>query len=97
MYVLLIEYPGYSIYKETKDSNMILNDALTVFDYLINVLQADNNNIFILGRSIGSGPALYLSSKRKAAGLILLSPFTSIQAVAENLVGGLLKYLVSER
>jgi len=97
MYVLLVEYPGYSIYKEDKDSDKILEDSLTVFDFLINVLKVENSNIFVFGRSLGSGPSLYLSSKRKVGGLILMSPFTSIQAVAENLVGVLFKFLITER
>lgn len=93
----MVEYPGYSLYKENKDSDKILEDSLTIYDYLVNEMKVAYNNIFVFGRSIGSGPALFLSSKRKIGGLMLLSPFTSIQAVAENLVGGLLKFLVSER
>lgn len=35
-------------------------------------------DICLLGRSIGSGPAVYLSSIYKVGSLILLSPFLSI-------------------
>jgi hypothetical protein len=97
MNVIIVEYPGYSIYSEEKGSNKVLEDSLTVFDYLTNNLSISDDNIYVLGRSIGTSPALYLSSKRKPAGLFLMSPFTSIRAIAENLVGGVLKYLISER
>lgn len=92
----MIEYPGYSIYKESKSSKKILEDAIYVFDYLTNILSVNPNHIYVLGRSIGSAPSCYLSSKRNFAGLILMSPFTSIQNVAKNLVG-ILSFVVAER
>lgn len=95
--VLIVEYPGYSIYKEDKSSDRVLDDAIYVFDYLVQNLKIDPDYVYILGRSIGTGPSVYLCSKRKPAGLILMSPFTSIRAVAENLVGTVLKYVVSDR
>jgi hypothetical protein len=97
MNILIIEYPGYSIYKEDKNCDKVLLDCLTVFDFLTNVLKVEEENIYVFGRSIGTSPALYLSSKRKPASLILMSPFTSVRAVAQDLVGGLLKFLISER
>lgn len=97
MHIVLVEYPGYSIYNTDKDADKLQDDALIVYDYLTNELNVDTNNIYIYGRSIGTGPALFICSKRKPAGLILMSPFTSIQAVAEVRVGKLLKFLISER
>ena len=95
--VLIVEYPGYSIYKENKSSDIVLDDCLHIFDYLVETLKIDPDYMYIFGRSIGTGPSVYLSSKRKPAGLILMSPFTSVRAVAENIVGNLLKFVVSER
>lgn len=70
---------------------------MIVYDFLTLNLRIDSSNIFIFGRSIGSGPATYLSSQRKPGALVLMSPFTSLRAVAENIVGNLIKFLVSER
>jgi len=95
--VLIVEYPGYSIYKGDKSADAVLEDSLTVFDFLTNYLKVESENIIIFGRSIGSAPATYLCSERKPGALILMSPFTSIRAVAENLVGTLMKFLISER
>ena len=97
MNVLIVEYPGYSIYKAEKNADTILTDSITVFDFLTENLGVDPENIIVFVRSIGSAPATYLSSERKPGALILMSPFTSVRAVAENLVGTLLKFLISER
>lgn len=59
-----------------------------MFDFLVNTLEFAPENIFIFGRSIGSGPASFLATKRKNAKmLILLSPFTNLKAVASGFVG----------
>lgn len=52
------------------------------------------NNIIIIGRSIGSGPATYLASKKKIACLALISPFTSIRDLIKDKVGRIIQYLV---
>lgn len=94
--MLIIEYPGYSIYNEDKSAETVLSDSLFVFDYINKVLKFDNKNIFVFGRSIGSGPSSYLSSERLLGGLMLMSPFTSLKKVVKNLIG-FLSFLVSER
>jgi hypothetical protein len=40
-------------------------------------LNVPPGKIISLGRSVGSGPATYIASKRKVAALVLESPFTS--------------------
>jgi hypothetical protein len=95
--VLLVEYPGYSIYKDEKSSERVLENALIVYDFLVNKFKVAEENIYVFGRSIGSAPAMYLCSKRKPAALVVISPFTSVRAVAQNMVGNVLKFLVGER
>lgn len=48
-----------------------------------------DKQIIILGRSIGSGPAILLASQRACAALVLFAPFTSLKDVvsANNSVG----------
>ena len=74
----------------------MLSDSLFVFDYINKVLKFDNKNIFVFGRSIGSGPSCYLSSERLLGGLMLMSPFTSLKKVVKSIIG-FLSFLVSER
>lgn len=95
--IISIEYPGYSIYFSDKNSQTILSNALVVYDFLVNEIRINPENILILGRSIGTSPAVYLASKRKCAGLILISAFISVQKVAERILGRFLKFLISER
>ena len=94
--VIIVEYPGYSIYKAEKNGDVVLEDSLFVFDYLTYKLNVEPNHIYVFGRSIGTGPSCYLASKREFAALILMSPFTSIKEVAKNLVG-FFSFLVSDR
>lgn len=95
--VIIIEYPTYSLYKQETDTNQILNNGLIVFDYLVNNLKVARSNIYVFGRSIGTSPAIFLSSQRKPGALIAISGFTSIKDAAESLVGKILAAFVSER
>ena len=53
-----------------------------------NTLGFPRENIIVFGRSIGTGPASYLASKRQNIKmLILLSPYTNLKAVAKDFVG----------
>ena len=97
MNVVIVEYPRYSIFKQEEDTNKILDNSLIVFDFLVEKFKALPENIFVFGRSIGTSPAIYLSSKRKVGALISVSGFTSIRDAAESLVGGFLKLFVNER
>ena len=96
MNVIIVEYPGYSIYFSEPSADEIINNTTIVYDFIKNKLKIDDKNIFIFGRSIGTSPAIYLASKRKPNALITISAFTSIKAVADNLVG-FLKIFVKER
>lgn len=97
MNIIIVEYPGYSIYDSPKDSNTILEDTLIVYDHLLSSIEnITEENIFVFGRSIGTSPAIYLASNRKPSGLFLVSAFTSIGAVAKNLVG-FLKIFLNDR
>ena len=68
-----------------------------MFDYFVNTLKVNPFDIVICGRSIGSGPAVYLSANRNPGALILISPFKSIRETVGSICGGLLKYLVADR
>src|SRR5262249_37557102 len=44
----------------------------------------DARRIVVMGRSLGSGVAIWLASQRPLAGLVLVTPFDSITAVAQR-------------
>jgi len=52
-------------------------------------------DILLFGRSMGSGPATYISAHYNPGALILMSPYTSIKNVVKNKVG-FLSFLVAE-
>ena len=91
-----MEYPGYSIYYSEKSAETIEEDSLILFDFLTNECKINNKDIIVCGRSIGTGPATYLASKRKPGALILISPIKSLRDTVKNLIGPL-QYLVRNR
>ena len=93
---LCMEYPGYSIYYSEKSAETIENDTLLLYDFLIKECNINPKDIVVCGRSIGTGAATYLASKRKPGALILISPIKSIRDTVKNLIGPM-KYLVRER
>jgi len=50
-------------------------------EFLIKRIKILPQNIIIMGRSIGSGPATFVASKYKVGSLVLISAFTSLRAV----------------
>jgi pimeloyl-ACP methyl ester carboxylesterase len=84
-------FPGYSIYlhnyrgyggsqgKPTEEG--LFSDALAIYDHLKNT----SSNITVMGRSLGTGVAVYLASKRTVSNLILVTPFDSMTSVASGL------------
>ncbi|CAG9334347.1 unnamed protein product [Blepharisma stoltei] len=83
--ILAVEYPGYGIYKGKASSKRIEADAKNILDYLIYNEKINPNNILIFGRSIGSGPAVYLASNYNIRALFLMSAYISIKTVARHL------------
>lgn len=83
--VLIPEYPGYSIYESPLSSEKCLENTLIIYDFILNNIEnITEKNIYILGRSLGTGPAIYLSSKRNPAGTFLISPYTTFAAVGKD-------------
>jgi len=81
--VLLVNYPGYGKSDGRPGEESFFNAALEIYDYAVSRMDADNAQIVVMGRSIGTASAVYLASKRKTRGVILVSPFESIRAVAQ--------------
>ena len=75
----MIEYPGFSIYEDLPDPNTILKDSLIVYDWIKSKFYIVDDHIFICGRSLGTSPAIYLSSTRNPNALFLISPFTTLK------------------
>lgn len=67
-----------------------------MFDYFVNTLKVHEKDIVLCGRSIGSGPAVYLAANRNPGALILISPFKSIRETAASILG-VMKFIIADR
>ena len=72
---MIIDYPGYGLSEGTTSDKTMFNAALKIYDYATTLDSVDEDNIVVLGYSIGTGVATYLSSQRDVNGLILVSPY----------------------
>lgn len=102
--LLSIEFPKYGIYKskESTSETLLINDANLIFNFLTEILEIKEENIIIIGRCVGSGPATYLASRHNILALILISPFKSIKEAVRTMfpklhLGTFLQSLVKER
>lgn len=75
----LVNYRGYSGSTGTPSEAALFADAVVVYDHI----HAKFPKVSVVGRSLGSGVAIYLASVRKVDKLILITPYDSIENVAK--------------
>jgi len=98
MNVLAVEYPGYGLLSNIPASEVALKEVvLTAFRFVLDELKVAYEQIILFGRSIGSGPAIYLASRFPVGGLILVAAFASVREVIRGFVGGLIARAFVER
>lgn len=98
MNVLAVEYPGYGLLTHIPSSEDACKEvALTAFRFILDELKVAYEQIILFGRSIGSGPAIWLASRFPVGGLILVAAFASINQVIRSLVGGIVSRVFFER
>lgn len=96
--VLAVEYPGYGLLSHmTPSEDTIKEVALTALRFLVDEINVRYSQIIILGRSLGSGPAVFLAAQYPVGGLILISPFSSIRAAVQSIVGRFVAWTFNER
>ena len=77
----LVNYRGYGQSEGKPSEQALFADAELVFDALAARADVDRTRIVLVGRSLGSGVATYLASRREVAGLVLISPYDSMTAL----------------
>lgn len=82
-HIILVEYPGYGGDDTRPGETPILENARTLVNEIKN---QDNSNlpVFLLGESLGTGVATWVSARTETAGLILISAYTAILDVARH-------------
>jgi pimeloyl-ACP methyl ester carboxylesterase len=82
--VFLFEYPGYGARDGSPSEEAIKRAALAALQRLLD--EDDARPVYLVGESLGSGVAAYLAAEYSAqvAGLLLVTPFTSLVDVAAH-------------
>ena len=81
--VVAFHYRGYAPSGGSPAASALIADAPLVYD--ASVQKVRPKRTVAIGFSIGTGIAAQLSAKRKLDGLILVTPFDSMKAVAQSL------------
>ena len=81
--VVAFHYRGYAPSKGSPSAEALIADAPLVYD--LAVKQVKPKRVVAIGFSIGSGIAAQLAAVRKLDGLILVTPFDSLKAVAQSM------------
>ena len=76
----LVNYRGYGGSTGRPSETGLSADALAVFDHV----RAQYTDLTVVGRSLGSGVAVYLASERPVNRLVLVTPFDSLVNVAQG-------------
>jgi pimeloyl-ACP methyl ester carboxylesterase len=75
-----MHYRGYGGSSGVPSQDTLFADALVLYDQV----RATHPDIEVVGRSLGSGVAVYLASRRPVARLVLVTPFDSLQDIAAS-------------
>lgn len=82
--LLLINYRGYGRSDGEPGEHELFADALRIYDHITAQPHIDRQRIVVMGRSLGTGVAVYLASQRPTAGVVLITPYDSMLAVAQE-------------
>lgn len=93
VHVLAVEYPGYGICSGIPCGKTVMENALAAFRFARVDLQWPLDSIKVFGRSIGTGPAMGLASLFDVSGLILVTPFLSVQELFRERIGPLARLI----
>ena len=81
--VVAFHYRGYAPSQGSPSAEALKADAPLVYDLAVE--RVEPRRVIAVGFSIGSGVAAALAGKRKLDGLILVTPFDSLKAVAQSM------------
>lgn len=82
--VLLVNYRGYGESEGKPGERELVADAIAIHDYAKRRPDVNPGRIVAMGRSLGSGVAVHLAAERPLRGVILVSPYDSLVAVAKH-------------
>ena len=81
---LFMNYRGYGDSQGKPSQKNLCRDALYILDTLAARENIPMDQIVLIGRSLGSGVAVYVAAHRSVRGVILVTPFDSLLNVARH-------------
>jgi uncharacterized protein len=82
--LLAANYRGYGGNPGEPSERVLLADALAWYDWAVARADMDPHRVVAFGRSLGSGVAVHVAAERAVAGVVLITPFDSLRAVAQR-------------
>lgn len=79
--VLIFDYRGYGASSGHPNEANLSEDANAAYDWLMSH-RVDPRRLAIVGQSLGNSPAAKVAASRRAAALVLVSPYTTLPAAA---------------
>jgi pimeloyl-ACP methyl ester carboxylesterase len=99
--IFIPEYPGYGPTRgiQRADPYSISQVARSSILHLTREMGIDHRRIILVGRSIGTAPAIEAAAScaQVCGGVLLIAPFTSISDIARHLAGRLAGWIISKR
>ena len=81
---LLMNYRGYGDSDGKPSQRALCRDALFILDTVTGREDIPLEHVVLMGRSLGSGVAVHVASRRAVRGIILVTPFDSLVNVARH-------------
>jgi pimeloyl-ACP methyl ester carboxylesterase len=81
---LVVNYRGYGESGGAPSERALFADAIALYDRGIARPDVDRTRVVAMGRSLGTGVATWLASQRPLAGVVLVSPYDSLIAIAQK-------------
>jgi len=82
--IVAINYRGYGASEGKPGEAALVSDALAIYDAVAAQADVDRARIVAFGRSLGTGIAVKLATKRPLAGVVLVSPYDSLVAIGKT-------------
>ncbi|MCK5034290.1 MAG: alpha/beta hydrolase [Candidatus Sabulitectum sp.] len=79
--VYMINYRGYGESEGLPSEKHLCLDAVAIYDRIA----GDHDHISVIGRSLGSGVAVYLATERDVHRLVLVTPYDCMAQIAQSI------------